>query len=446
MAGSETSFDSYTFAYKWKINDLAARIYNASGLSSPTFCSPSGATPATKWMLCLNMPNCDLNPPRGYRQPLPTDHGERSERYKSLNLELKRLPSSPETTPGHSKTKHAPGPLRPPQSRGLAQGASVISGHSALQLQQLREADVRSVWVEASLTPFISTGDTMSKCTCISQGPLCCHGNMLRRCNSVICFQHFLTESKIRGSHSVTLECEIKVWLLDKPVHINKEPLSLSSKSDFNLVKSMEEARQNDLFTDVTLVADGKEFKAHKVVLASQSQFFKTRFASRWSGSAGDKVEMTDISASIMEAILSYMYTGTVTDIDKIAYQLLPVAEEYALVSLRGICEETLAKSLTISSAIDVLIHADAHNIVDLKKACMDFILSNIAPVKQSEGWSKLKKDAMHRDLWVELLESITEKHFAASTTISAHTKSEEEAEPEDPFMDASRSEDFEEI
>ena len=36
----------------------------------------------------------------------------------------------------------------------------------------------------------------------------------------------------------------------------------------------MEEARQNDLFTDVTLVADGKEFKAHKVVLASQSQFF----------------------------------------------------------------------------------------------------------------------------------------------------------------------------
>ena len=73
-------------------------------------------------------------------------------------------------------------------------------------------------------------------------------------------------------------------------VHVNKEPLSLSSKSDFDLGKRMEEARQNGLFTDVTLVADGKEFK---VVLASQSQFFKTlMFASRWSGSAGDKVEM----------------------------------------------------------------------------------------------------------------------------------------------------------
>ena len=51
--------------------------------------------------------------------------------------------------------------------------------------------------------------------------------------------------------------------------------------------------------------------------------------------------------------------------------------------------EEILAKSLTVSSAVDVLIHADAHNTVDLKKACMEFILSNIAPVKQSEGWRR---------------------------------------------------------
>ena len=105
-------------------------------------------------------------------------------------------------------------------------------------------------------------------------------------------------------------------------------------------------------------------------------------------------------------------------------------------------CKEILAKSLTVSSVVDELIHADAHNTVDLKKACMEFILSNIAPVKQSEGWSKLKKEAMHRDLWVELLESIAEKHFAASTTVSAPTKSEKEAEPEDPFMNAGRTED----
>ena len=133
--------------------------------------------------------------------------------------------------------------------------------------------------------------------------------------SNVVFFYQPLETSKVRGSESVIFKCEIKVWLLDKPVHVGKDPSPLSApstmKSDFNLGVHMEEARQNGLFTDVTLVADGKEFKAHKVVLASRSQFFKTRFANRWSSPLAiprDRVEMTDIPAVIMEAILSYMH------------------------------------------------------------------------------------------------------------------------------------------
>ncbi len=230
--------------------------------------------------------------------------------------------------------------------------------------------------------------------------------------------------------------CEIKIWSLDKPIHVIKEPSPLFSEftneSDFSLSKCMEGARQNKLFTDVTLVADGKEFKAHKVVLASQSPFFKIRFASRWMDSNGDRVKMTDVSAPVMEAILLYMYTGKVADIEKIAYQLLPVAEEYGLVGLRRMSEEALAKSLTNDSAIDVFIHADAHNALDLKKAAMDFILSNTASVKQSEWWGKLKEDEMYHDLWVELLEySIAEKHSTLS--IRTYTYSDKQGQEQEP-------------
>ena len=74
-----------------------------------------------------------------------------------------------------------------------------------------------------------------------------------------------------------------------------------------------------------------------------------------------------------MEAILSYMYTGKVKDIEKIAYKLLPVAEEYGLVRLWKMCEEALARSLKSSTAIITLMYASAHNASDLKKACMEF-------------------------------------------------------------------------
>ena len=89
--------------------------------------------------------------------------------------------------------------------RGLGHPSSTITDEQnlpasldlELKRQPLSQSKIKlcaadlmeSVWAEASLTPFISTGDTMSKCTCISQGPVC---NSIR-------FQHFLATSKIRG-------------------------------------------------------------------------------------------------------------------------------------------------------------------------------------------------------------------------------------------------------
>ena len=179
----------------------------------------------------------------------------------------------------------------------------------------------------------------------------------------------------------------------------------------------MEEARQNDLFTDVVLVADGKEYKAHKVVLASQSQFFSSRFSERWvspkaDGSSGDeRVNLTDVPAVILEVMLAYMYSGKVENIGSVAHQLLPAAEEYGLVGLRQVCEEELIESLTSKTVVNMLVHAADHNGPNLKKACIEFVVHNTAAVRRSEGWGKLRVDQSHHDLWVELLENIAESH-----------------------------------
>ena len=221
----------------------------------------------------------------------------------------------------------------------------------------------------------------------------------------MITFKQYLPLFKVQDSQSIMFECEIKVSYKEPPLPNN-----------FSLSKFMEEARQNNLFMDVTLIADGREFKAHKVILASQSQFFKSRFSGRWKsptagGTSDERVEMTDIPVVAMDAILSYVYTGKVADIEKIAYQLLPVAEEYGIAGLQKICEEELINSLTTNTVINTLIHATTHNAPNLKKASIEFIVSNTAAVRKSEGWGKLKKDQTHHDLWVELLESIAENH-----------------------------------
>ena len=373
LAQAPVMADSYTFTYKWKVSDLETRLHNSTELSSPVFSSPSGFTPTTKWTLTVYNGDVDSTESKASETPPPPPVGE-----QSLSVELKRRVTRPHSDP--------------------------------------------DVWVEARLKSQSSNFDDLTEfeATYVSQGPikLCSptpglimfgsRSNSNDVDHSVIIFNQCLPLFKVQDSQSMTFECEIKVC--------SEEPSLPTNKSNFSLSRFMEEARQSNLFTDVTLVADGgKEFKAHKVVLASQSQFFKTRFSGRWVSPAadGDRVEMTDVPVVVMEAMLSYMYTGKLTDniIGKITHQLLPAAEEYGLVGLRRMCEEDLVQLLTTKTVINTLIHASDYNAPDLKKACIEFVVHNTAAVRQSEGWDKLKKDQLHRDLWVELLENIAENH-----------------------------------
>ena len=205
--------------------------------------------------------------------------------------------------------------------------------------------------------------------------------------------------------------------VFDDPVHEKPTSLQLAANApEFNLSKIMEEARQKNLFTDVTIiVADGVEFKAHKVVLAAQSHFFKTRFEGRWREQVKedthphDRVEMTDVPMNIMEAVLSYVYTGKVAGIEKIAYKALSIAKEYGIEGLRNICEQSLAKMLSSNNAIDMLIFADDNNAQNLRAKCIKYISTNAASVRGSEGWSKLKDPLFYQRFGFEILEAITE-------------------------------------
>jgi hypothetical protein len=405
MAGrqqdGQTSFNSYTFTYNWRIDDLETKVLNSgsSTFSSGSFTSPSGVRPATNWMLTV------FNDEDKFDEDTPkSSPGERS-----LSATLKRLPIVNSGGSTGSTLNYGGLGLRG-LGGGLQLGGTLAHSSSPTQ----NDLTNKAIWVEARLRSQPSNFDDLTEfeATPFSQGPTELSSLVSSSGTCIMTFEQCLPLFKVQDSSSIVVECVIKVSPEAPP------PLP-TNKPNFSLSRFMEEARQNDLFTDVVLVlADGKEYKAHKVVLASQSQFFKTRFADRWvspkaGGSRGgdDRVSLTDVPAVIMEAMLAFMYIGKIEDIGNIAQQLLPAAEEYGLVGLRQLCEEELIQSLTSKTVVNMLIHAADHNAPDLKKACTEFIVHNTAAVRQSEGWGKLREDQTHRELWVELLENIAENH-----------------------------------
>ena len=402
MASSETSFESYSFTYKWTVKDLGTFLYNPSKLSSPTFNSSPGTKPATQWKVTLFKESSSDQTARlgglttdGLQTPVAIE-----DEFISLNLECLNF-NAQNGLLKSAAVLHLGTPVQQPFV------AQVWPKSKAVHRQQ-RPNDP-GMWIEVHLN-ILNFGCSQRKV-----GPVRMSPNA-----KIISFNKCLNMSKVGPSSSPTFELSIQVMLLDKPVHVDKEKEHLNRSihvPEFNLGKRLEEDRRNNLFTDVMIVtADKKEFRAHKVVLASQSKFFKTRFSSRWMttlqqsliGQSGNKVEMTDVSATVMEAMISYMYTGEVAGIETIAMDVLPLAEVYGLEGLRKLCERALAKSLNIENAVDILVHANAYNAQDLKKVCIDYICLNIAPIRKSEGWKKLKETETCHELCVDLLDKVT--------------------------------------
>uniref|UniRef100_A0A3P8VML2 Zinc finger protein 131 n=1 Tax=Cynoglossus semilaevis TaxID=244447 RepID=A0A3P8VML2_CYNSE len=76
------------------------------------------------------------------------------------------------------------------------------------------------------------------------------------------------------------------------------------------MMKKLNEQRQLDQFTDITLIVDGHQFRAHKAVLAACSQFFHKFFQDF---TQEPLVEIEGVSNTAFRHLMEFTYTATLT-------------------------------------------------------------------------------------------------------------------------------------
>ena len=182
-----------------------------------------------------------------------------------------------------------------------------------------------------------------------------------------------LLEKDFMAKDSLQAYLRVKVYLVEQPNHTVDDN---TPPPRFNLSKALNDARLNNVFSDVTLVCGSSEFKVHWVILASQSSFFKTRFEERWETS-GNRVDMSDLSPQILEAIINFTYTGEVANIDDISLELFAAAEMYQLPALKTLCEQSLWKLLTLDTSVSFMKMATTYNAPTLREQIFEFIVAN---------------------------------------------------------------------
>ncbi|KAL9950815.1 hypothetical protein ACROYT_G043377, partial [Oculina patagonica] len=93
------------------------------------------------------------------------------------------------------------------------------------------------------------------------------------------------------------------------------QPISVTEQASFcvELTKRLNMQRKQDYLCDVTLVTkDEKEFKAHRNVLSAASPFFHKLLQSDMKENREGIARFEEISGSVMEDVLEFIYTGSV--------------------------------------------------------------------------------------------------------------------------------------
>ncbi|XP_028931371.1 kelch-like protein 11 [Ornithorhynchus anatinus] len=157
------------------------------------------------------------------------------------------------------------------------------------------------------------------------------------------------------------------------------------------------EQRRQGLFCDITLCfGGGREFRAHRSVLAAATEYFTPLLSGHFSESRSGRVEMRKWSSEpgpepdTVEAVIEYMYTGRIRVSTGSVHEVLELADRFLLTRLKEFCGEFLKKKLNLSNCVAIHSLAHMYTLSQLALKAADMIRRNFHKVIQDEEFYTL--------------------------------------------------------
>ncbi|XP_075435179.1 kelch-like protein 9 [Ascaphus truei] len=137
-----------------------------------------------------------------------------------------------------------------------------------------------------------------------------------------------------------------------------------SEKYPEKLLDRICQIRSQNAFCDVTLEADGTLFPAHKIILASASNYFKVLFDSK----SDDTINLRDVSATGLKNVLGFIYSNKLDLSLENIEDTLKAAEVLLVREAIKLCFQFLEDGLTQNNCLGLLNIAKQHGPEALKE------------------------------------------------------------------------------
>ncbi|KRY61028.1 Kelch-like protein 5, partial [Trichinella britovi] len=143
----------------------------------------------------------------------------------------------------------------------------------------------------------------------------------------------------------------------------------------------LEEFYRKGLMCDVCLITGHKRIQAHRVVLAAASDYFHALFTTNMKESLSDEVHIGSIDPDILEAIITYCYSGVIEVNEMNVENLFQGASMLQVPSVVDRCSELLIEKLHPSNCIGIRSFADRNGCDVLMDAAEKFVYQNFVEV-----------------------------------------------------------------
>ncbi|KAF2220517.1 BTB/POZ protein [Elsinoe ampelina] len=153
--------------------------------------------------------------------------------------------------------------------------------------------------------------------------------------------------------------------------HNRKQPSHSSSKVSMSIASKTPRQVDSQFFnseimSDITIVFGDKRIRAHKILLLSQSMYFKTLFCGEFKDSNASELKLEEDDVDAVYAMLEYMYTGGLAiplekleeDSATLLINLIVVADKYQVAGLSDLVSNRLIQILEKNDSPDTVFAA----------------------------------------------------------------------------------------
>ena len=187
----------------------------------------------------------------------------------------------------------------------------------------------------------------------------------------------------------------------NSPLAIMDETIAL--KTDDNSLTAMtaiDSYRKSIYLCDVVILTDdGQRFPAHRIILASASEFFSSMFGGTFIESKQTDVAIRNVEGTVMKMLIEYAYTGEAkcpAAIENVL-SLHKAAHYVQFHRLFRLCSSSLRRYVDSSNCLSMAIVADRYDDSDLLRVADLFAARNILLLAEEDEFLSISAEHLGR-------------------------------------------------